>query len=66
MAFSKLRPVFEARKVSLSVIYAMRTTFYIGFVCRPSKVQKSGLAPVEMTIVINGAKTYLSLSRISS
>ena len=31
----------------------MRSTFNIGFVCRPSKVQKSGLAPVEMTIVIN-------------
>ena len=31
----------------------MRTTFNIGFVCRPSKTQKSGLAPVEMTIVIN-------------
>ena len=53
MAFSKLRPDFEARKVSQSIVYAMRTTFNIGFVCRPSKVQKSGLAPVEMTIVIN-------------
>ena len=41
----------------------MRSTFNIGFVCRPSKVQKSGLAPVEMTIVINGARTYLSLPR---
>ena len=41
----------------------MRTTFNIGFVCRPSKTQKSGLAPVEMTIVINGARTYLSLPR---
>jgi site-specific recombinase XerD len=63
MAFSMLRPDFEARKVSLSIIYAMRTTFNIGFVCRPSKTQKSGLAPVEMTIVINGARTYLSLPR---
>ena len=63
MAFPKLRPDFEARKVSLSIIYAMRTTFNIGFVCRPSKTQKSGLAPVEMTIVINGARTYLSLPR---
>lgn len=41
----------------------MRSTFNIGFVCRPSKAQKSGLAPVEMTIVINGARTYLSLPR---
>lgn len=41
----------------------MRSTFNIGFVCRQSKVQKSGLAPVEMTIVINGARTYLSLPR---
>ena len=63
MAISKLRPDFDARKVSLSIIYAMRTTFNIGFVCRPSKVQKSGLAPVEMTIVINGVRTYLSLQR---
>ena len=63
MAFSKLRPDFETIKVSLSIIYAMRTTFNIGFVCRPSKTQKSGLAPVEMTIVINGARTYLSLPR---
>ena len=63
MAFSKSRPDFEARKVSQSITYAMRTTFNIGFVCRPSKVQKSGLAPVEMTIVINGARTYLALPR---
>ncbi len=41
----------------------MRSTFNIGFVCRPSKVQKSGLAPVEMIIVINGIRTYLLLPR---
>ena len=41
----------------------MRTTFNIGFVCRKSKVSKSGKAPVEMSIVINGKRTYLVLPR---
>lgn len=39
----------------------MRTTFNIGFVCRQSKATKSGKAPVEMSIVINGKRTYLTL-----
>ena len=39
----------------------MRTTFNIGFVCRQSKVTKSGKAPVEMSIIINGKRTYLTL-----
>ena len=41
----------------------MRTTFNIGFVCRKSKVSKSGKAPVEMSIIINGKRTYLVLPR---
>ena len=40
----------------------MRTTFNIGFVCRPSKTTKSGKAPVEMSIIINGKRTYLALT----
>lgn len=39
----------------------MRTTFNINFVCRASKVAKNGKAPVEMSIVINGKRTYLAL-----
>ena len=39
----------------------MRTTFNINFVCRASKVAKNGKAPVEMSIIINGKRTYLSL-----
>lgn len=41
----------------------MRTTFNIGFVCRPSKANKLGLAPVELTIIINGSRAYLTLQR---
>lgn len=41
----------------------MRNTFNVSFVCRSSKVQKSGKAPVEMSIIINGQRTYLSLPR---
>ena len=41
----------------------MRTTFNIGFVCRQSKVSRSGKSPVEMSIVINGKRTYLVLPR---
>ena len=39
----------------------MRTTFNIGFVCRQSKVTKAGKAPVEMSIIINSKRTYLTL-----
>ena len=41
----------------------MRSPFNIGFVCRLSKVQKSELAPVGVTIVFNGAVTFLPLPR---
>lgn len=39
----------------------MRTTFNINFVCRTSKAVKNGKAPVEMSIIINGKRTYLTL-----
>ena len=39
----------------------MRTTFNINFVCRQSKVTKTGKAPVEMSIILNGKRTYLAL-----
>lgn len=41
----------------------MRTTFNIGFVCRKSKITKAGKAPVELSIIINGKRTYLVLPR---
>ena len=44
----------------------MRTTFNISFVCRPSKVNRVGLAPIELSIIINGQRTYLALNRKES
>lgn len=41
----------------------MRTTFNINFVCRSSKVARNGKAPVEMSIIISGKRTYLTLTR---
>ncbi len=41
----------------------MRATFNINFFCRQSKVGKRGKAPVEMSIIINGRRTYISLPR---
>lgn len=40
-----------------------RQTFAISFLCRPSKVNRDGYAPVEVSIVINGTRTYLKLQR---
>lgn len=42
---------------------AIRQTFDIQFYCRKSKTNKSGLAPVELSIIINGERTYLTLQR---
>jgi len=42
----------------------MKQTFSIGFICRNSKAsKKTGLAPIELSIVINGERTYLVLQR---
>lgn len=41
----------------------MRTTFNVSFVCRKSKANKAGLSPIELSIVINGERTYLTLPR---
>lgn len=41
----------------------MRTTFSITFYCRQCKVNRQGFAPVEMTIIINGERTVISLPR---
>ena len=40
-----------------------RQTFSISFYCRNSKADKKGLAPIEISIVINGERTYLRLPR---
>lgn len=42
---------------------ATRQTFSVSFYCRPSKVDKKGLAPIELSLVINGQRTYLKLQR---
>lgn len=41
----------------------MRTTFGITFLCRESKKTKNGYAPIELSIVINGERCYLTLPR---
>lgn len=40
-----------------------RQTFDISFYCRPTKAGKNGLAPVELSIIINGERHYLTLQR---
>jgi site-specific recombinase XerD len=40
-----------------------RTTFSIAFVCRESKKNKQGLAPVELSITLNGVRKFVNLPR---
>lgn len=40
-----------------------RQTFDISFYCRNSKVDRNGFAPVELSIIINGDRKYLTLQR---
>ena len=40
-----------------------RTTFSIAFVCRESKKNKCGLAPVELSICLNGDRKFINLPR---
>lgn len=40
-----------------------KTTFDISFYCRESKTTRSGLAPVEMSIIINGERCIITLPR---
>lgn len=39
------------------------TTFNVSFYCRKSRADKSGLAPVEMSIIINGQRELVTLPR---
>lgn len=41
----------------------MRTTFSLQFYCRKSKSQKNGLAPVELSIIINQKRVFVNLPR---
>ena len=42
----------------------MKTTLGIAFYCRPSKAsQKTGLAPVELSLIVNGKRIFLQLLR---
>lgn len=41
----------------------MRTTFAVQFYCRFSKVNKQGLAPIELSLIINGERVFVQLLR---
>lgn len=41
----------------------MRTTSSVAFYCRPCKATKTGQAPVELSIIINGQRTFINLPR---
>ena len=41
----------------------MRTTSSVAFYCRPCKTTKTGQAPVELSIIINGHRTFINLPR---
>lgn len=41
----------------------MRTTFSVKYYCRPSKVNKEGQAPIELSIIINGDRVVINLPR---
>ena len=41
----------------------IKSTFNISFVCRKSKANKLGYSAIEMSIVINGERTYITLGR---
>ena len=39
----------------------MRNTFDISFYCRKSKVNKKGLAPIELSVSLNGKRKFINL-----
>lgn len=41
----------------------MKQTLSINFYCRKSKANKQGLAPIEVSLIINGKRTYIALQR---
>lgn len=44
----------------------MRNTFNINYYCRSSKAGKDGLAPIEISILINGKRCFIQLPRKES
>ena len=40
-----------------------RTTLNVSFYCRPSRMDKEGPAPIELVVIVNGARTCLTLPR---
>ena len=44
----------------------MRTTSSVSFYCRKCKANKQGLSPVELSIIINGQRTFINLPRKES
>lgn len=41
----------------------MRTTASLQFYCRQSKATKNGLAPIEVSLIINGSRVFINLPR---
>ena len=39
----------------------MRNTFDIAFYCRSSKMNKKGLAPIEMSVSLQGERVFINL-----
>ena len=40
-----------------------RSTANVSFYCRESKIDKDGLAPIELVIVLNNRRSYIQLPR---
>ena len=40
-----------------------RQTYCLSFYCRNSKTDRNGLSPVELSIIINGKRTFINLPR---
>ena len=41
----------------------MRQTFTVNFYCRPSKADKKGFSPIELSLILNGKRVYITLPR---
>ena len=39
----------------------MRNTFDIAFYCRSSRMNKKGIAPIEMSVSLNGNRAFINL-----
>lgn len=50
-------------EVQLITLIFIKSTFNISFVCRKSKANKLGYSAIEISIVINGERTYITLGR---